>query len=212
MVMVAPSKVLWWLTRASGHPHWGPVRPLHRTACSQHPQTHITRGKISKKKHGTWPESRRRADLRLTILSLGAWTQWLASSPPQWAHGLLVSSCPGQCGSVGWALSHAPKACQFDSQSGPMPGFQARSWIPALPFVAVWHWASYSTSLGLSFFTTSEILWCAIVKAQIILPVTALLTKPECSIFKRLKPKINSNFCIISLSYSMFFPWRDFWY
>lgn len=158
MVMVAPSKVLWWLTRASGHPHWGAVRPLLTEQSA-----------VSALRH-TSPEGRsQRRNTGPGLKAIGRLISGWPSSPwapghsdwqplpsehhipPQWAQGLRVSSCPGQCGSVGWALSHAPKAC--------LP------WIPALPFVTLWHWASYSTSLSLSFFTTSEILRCAIVKA-----------------------------------------------
>ena len=35
--------------------------------------------------------------------------------------------CPGWCSSVDWALDYEPKGCQFSSQSGHMPGLQARS-------------------------------------------------------------------------------------
>lgn len=34
-------------------------------------------------------------------------------------------SCPGQCGSVGWALSHVQESCWFGSRSGHMPGLQS---------------------------------------------------------------------------------------
>ena len=34
---------------------------------------------------------------------------------------------PGWCGSVDWVPACEPKCCQFDSQSGHMPGLQARS-------------------------------------------------------------------------------------
>ena len=38
---------------------------------------------------------------------------------------------PGWCGSVDWALAWEPRCCQFDSQSGHMPGLQAGSpgWV-----------------------------------------------------------------------------------
>ena len=39
----------------------------------------------------------------------------------------LVCSCPGWCGSVDWVLACEPKGYWFDSQSGHMPGLQARS-------------------------------------------------------------------------------------
>ena len=34
---------------------------------------------------------------------------------------------PGWCGSMDWVPACEPKGCQFDSQSGHMPGLQARS-------------------------------------------------------------------------------------
>ena len=36
---------------------------------------------------------------------------------------------PDWCGSVGWSSSHKLKGCWFDSQSGHMPGLQARSLV-----------------------------------------------------------------------------------
>ena len=35
--------------------------------------------------------------------------------------------CPGWCGSVDGVWACKPKGCEFDSQSGHMPGLQARS-------------------------------------------------------------------------------------
>ena len=40
---------------------------------------------------------------------------------------LKIRSCTAWCGSVDWVLACEPKHCQFDSQSGHMPGLQARS-------------------------------------------------------------------------------------
>lgn len=37
-------------------------------------------------------------------------------------------TCLGQCGSMGWLSSHAPKGCWFDCQSGYMP----RQWAHSL--------------------------------------------------------------------------------
>ena len=46
-----------------------------------------------------------------------------------WWHVLVKASppCPGWCGSVDWAPVCKPKGRWFDSQSGHMPGWQARS-------------------------------------------------------------------------------------
>ena len=53
---------------------------------------------------------------------------------------------PGWCGSVDWALACKPKGCWFGSQSGHMPGLQARS-----PVGDAWetttHWC-FSPSLS----------------------------------------------------------------
>ena len=57
----------------------------------------------------------------------------------------IIENSPGSCGSVDWALACKPKGCQLDSQSGHMPGLQARS-----PVGGVWeattHWC-FSPSL-----------------------------------------------------------------
>ena len=37
------------------------------------------------------------------------------------------NTCPGWCGSVDWVPACKPKGCRFNSQSGHMPGLQARS-------------------------------------------------------------------------------------
>ena len=47
---------------------------------------------------------------------------------------------PGWCGSVDWLLACEPKSHQFGSQSGPMPGLQARSSLGA-----VWETTKHST-------------------------------------------------------------------
>ena len=38
-----------------------------------------------------------------------------------------LEKCPPWCGSVDWALACEPKGHRFDSQSGHMPGLQAKS-------------------------------------------------------------------------------------
>ena len=39
---------------------------------------------------------------------------------------------PGWCGSVDWVPAYESKGCQFDSQSGHVPGFGARSPIGSM--------------------------------------------------------------------------------
>ena len=59
---------------------------------------------------------------------------------------------PGWCSSVDWAPACRPKGCQFDSQSGHMPGLQARSPVGGTQ-EATTHWffsPSLSPSLPLS--------------------------------------------------------------
>ena len=78
--------------------------------------------------------------LRKPLLPLG-FTVFCFSSP---ALGFFVGfffflikkqlmSGPGWCGSVDWVLARDPKGLQFNSQSGHMPGLQARS-----PVGGVW--------------------------------------------------------------------------
>ena len=44
---------------------------------------------------------------------------------------LALKNCvgPGQCGLVGWSISHKLKGHMFDSQSGHMPGLQVQSLV-----------------------------------------------------------------------------------
>ena len=61
-------------------------------------------------------------------------------------------SGPGWCGSVDWAQACEPKGCWFNSQSGHMPGLQAKSPVGAAQ-EATTHWCfspSLSTFLSLS--------------------------------------------------------------
>ena len=53
---------------------------------------------------------------------------------------------PGWCGSVDWVLACEPKGCWFDSQSGHMPGLQARFSVGA-KWEATTHWC-FSPSLS----------------------------------------------------------------
>ena len=62
------------------------------------------------------------------------------------------TSSPGWCGSVDWAATCEPKSCQFDSQSGHMPGLWATSPVGAM-WDATTYWCfspSHSLSLPLS--------------------------------------------------------------
>ena len=63
------------------------------------------------------------------IKSFKIWGRWFISLFP-YSYCFLCSrsfSSPGWCGSVDWALlACEPKGRQFDSQSGHMPGLQAR--------------------------------------------------------------------------------------
>ena len=70
--------------------------------------------------------------------ALGTLKSWEAQSQRRFVFFLqlalspLISSeltviCPGWCGSVDWALACKPKGHWFNSQSGHMPGLQARS-------------------------------------------------------------------------------------
>ena len=56
--------------------------------------------------------------------------------------------CPGWCGSVDWTPACAPKGHGFNSQSGHMPGVQARSPVAGTRG-ATTHWC-FSPSLSLS--------------------------------------------------------------
>ena len=60
-----------------------------------------------------------------------------------------IPHCPGWCGSVDWVWPCKPKGRQFDSQSGHMPGFQARSAVGGM-WEAPTHWF-FSSFLSLSF-------------------------------------------------------------
>ena len=60
------------------------------------------------------------------------------------------------CGSVGWALSCKLKGYWFNSQSGHMPGFEARSWLGACEREPTDWWLSHTLMfLFLSFSLTS---------------------------------------------------------
>ena len=69
-----------------------------------------------------------------------------------WRESLLIDSLKiaitssGWCGSVGWALACKPKGHWFDSQSGHMPGLQARSPVGGTQ-EATTHWC-FSPSLS----------------------------------------------------------------
>ena len=62
---------------------------------------------------------------------------------------MLWKVSPGCCGSVDWALAFKPKSHWFDSQSGHMPGFWARS-----PIGGVWEAADWR-SMSLSYTNVS---------------------------------------------------------
>ena len=88
------------------------------------------------------------------ILYLGniQWTDTMGNYPATWHLFINLQGCPGWCSSVDWAWACEPKGCWFNSQSGHMPGLQARS-----PVVDAWeattHWCffpSLSPSLPLS--------------------------------------------------------------
>ena len=63
------------------------------------------------------------------------WNQCIHLIRRYWLHKIYIlkkkltwkwENGPGWCGSVDWALACEPKGLEFDSQSGHMPGFQAR--------------------------------------------------------------------------------------
>ena len=77
---------------------------------------------------------------------------------PDWQHifwypvqDKKVGSYPGWCGSVNWMLACEPKICRFKSQSGHMPGLQARSPVGGIQ-EAAYRYISYTLLVSLPLF------------------------------------------------------------
>lgn len=88
------SKVLWWLTRATRLTYWGSMHPTFYKTAAVSTLIHTSlEERPSKKKH---PDSKspkaicRDRSHRLTLLFLGCWTQWLATSPFRVPHSSQV--------------------------------------------------------------------------------------------------------------------------
>lgn len=191
-----PSKVPRWLTQTTGHSYCIPL--FTKQCCNEHSYTYVIWGKILQEETPrlrAWMPSAE-ADLRLPILSLGGWTVTCNLS----LQNTFFSSMPHSLRK--WALKYRlfrkRKHLKFK-----LLGFVSQ------PCVTLGKLLNLSESQFLYFKST---LMCCCEGLNNFSSYCTAHKNLSVLFFKRHKPKINPNLCIISLSYSIFFPWRDFWY